>query len=353
MLSKLRWTCLITMSVVLLIAATSESLAITITTMSPYSGSSYDAVVGDSHTAYVATDVPYVRVDWYVDGVFKESDSGNGSATQAYFTYTFNSGSTTGQQHEVKAYAYGQGSAYDTDFYDVTVWSDLEDVSTPSKSVSNEMEVNGSYSVSFSMSTPNSNYRITHAEVWVDGSQVASQNYSEVTSATINASGSLGLSVGAILTVELKFTWKISGTTIALYVARYLWNVAVRSEITGTCTCSTDDNALDNGTFTYSGTSYDNSTAVEWDAASGGNNAKTTSIWGTYAFTNVPCGYYIIMSVSSIDTHIHGSQLVKTCFYDDERSVGPVGTRWSLVDMEIEQDHMVQDFDLSPYQTEP
>ena len=306
---------------------------------------------GTSHTAVAITDIPYASVKWYVDDSLKETDYGSGSKRIADFTYTFNSGSTTGREYEIKAIAFDSESASGDDAYDLTIWSDLEDVSTPSRSVSNEMEVNGSYAVSFSLTTPNSNYRITHAEVLVDDSLVASEDYSDVTSATIAAAGSLGFNVGSVVSVTVKFTWTISGTTIALHTLKYLNNVLVRSSITGTCTCATDDNALDSGTFTYSGTSYDNATTVKWDAASAGEREDLTSIWGTYSFTDVPCGYNVTLSVDSMDTHIHGTQYIKTCFYEDEQNAGHVGTRW--FGLEYQQDHQVHDFDLSPDRVEP
>ena len=102
----------------------------------------------------------------------------------ATFDYTFNTGSTTGSSYEMRARAYPASGTHDEDSYNVTVWSDLEDVSTPSASVSNRFEPGGSYAVSFSLTTPNSNYVITGAKVLVEGSQVAYQSFSDVTSAT-------------------------------------------------------------------------------------------------------------------------------------------------------------------------
>ena len=348
--SKLRWSILVAMSIACLILVTLEGVAITVD-VDPEDLSTYDEIEGTSHTAVAITDIAYSSVKWYVDGSLKETDYGSGSKRIADFTYTFNSGSTTGREYEIKAIAFDSASASDSDAYDLTIWSDLQDVRTPSRSVSNEMEVNGSYAFSFSLTTPNSNYRITSAEVLVDDSLVASEDYNDVTSATIAASGSLGINVGSVVAVKVRFTWTISGTTIALYTLKYLNNVLVRSSITGTCTCATENNALDSGTFSYSGTSYDNATTVTWDAGSAGEGEDLTSIWGTYSFTDVPCGYNVTLSVDSIDTHIHGTQYVKTCFYEAERNAGQVGTRWCGV--EFEQDHQVHDFDLFPDRVEP
>ena len=355
--SKLRWSTLITTSIACLILGSLESVAITVD-VDPEDLSTYDEIEGTSHTAVAITDIPYASVKWYVDGSLKETDYGSGSKRIADFTYTFNSGSTTGREYEIKAIAFDSESASGDDAYDLTIWSDLEDIRTPSRSVSSEMEVNGSYAVSFSLTTPNSNYRITHAEVLVDDSLVASEDYSDVTSATIAAAGSLGFNVGSVVSVTVKFTWRIPLTTIGVYTLRYLNNVIVRSSITGTCTCATDDNALDSGTFTYSGTSYDNATTVKWEAYGAGDGEDLTSIWGTYSFTNVPCGHEVDLSVDSMDTHIHGTQYIKTCFYEDERDVGLVGTKWivagrDIFDLERHQDHQVHDFDLSPDRVEP
>ena len=354
--AKLRWSMLITMSIACLILGTLESLAITVD-IAPEDLYTYDEIEGTSHTAVAITDIPYASVKWYVDGRLKETDYGSGSKRIADFTYTFNSGSTTGREYEIKAIAFDSESASGSDVYDLTIWSDLADVSTPSRSVSNEMEVGGSYAISFSLTTPNSNYQITSAEVWVDDSLVASKDYSDATSATISAAGSLGLNVGISVSVRVVFTWRISYIGAALYTLKTLNNVIVRSSITGTCTCSVDDNPLDSDAFTYGGDSYDNATTVKWKTYAAGDGEDLTSIWGTYSFTNVPCGHEVDMSVDSTDTHIHGTQYVKTCFYEAERDVGRVGTKWlpfgKDIDLERHQDHQVHDFDLSPYRTEP
>jgi len=73
----------------------------------------------------------------------------------------------------------------------------------------------------------------------------------DVTSATIAASGSLGTTVGQVIPVTVKFTWRISYTAIAYQVARYVWNAVVRCEVYGTATCATDSNYLDSGYFYY------------------------------------------------------------------------------------------------------
>ena len=208
--------------------------------------------------------------------------------------------------------------------YSVTVWSDMEDVSSPSRSISNEMEVNGSYSVSFSMSTPSSSYAITRAEVWVDGSLVSSQDYSDASSINISAGGSLGTGVGQAVPVELKVTWRIPVTVIAARVARRVWNAVVRCKVYGTCTCATDSNYLDSGYFYYGNNQYANTTSVAWNAGSGGNGSTITSSIGGYSFQNVPCGYNITMTLSSTDTHYHGTgqyPSVTTCGYYSQRSI--------------------------------
>ena len=95
------------------VIASPHAYAIVITSLAPDPGSSsYDVVSGDLHVARLFTDVPYVRVDWYVDGVPQSSTYGDGSSTTAYFSRSY-AGSTTGQTHEIRAFAYGQGSAWD------------------------------------------------------------------------------------------------------------------------------------------------------------------------------------------------------------------------------------------------
>ena len=328
---KLRWSMLIIMSIACLVLGALESVAITID-VDPEDLSTYDEIEGTSHTAVAITDIPYASVKWYVDGSLKETDYGSGSKRIADFTYTFNSGSTTGRQYEIKAIAFDSESASGDDAYDLTIWSDLEDVRTSSASVSDRFEVAGSYSASFSLTTPNSNYQITGAEVWVDGSSVASQNFSDVTNATIVASGSLGTYVGPIVSVKVKFFWKIAGAAIK-WTAEKTFSAIVRSTIHGACTCAVDDNTLDDYYFSdySSGDEYANTTVVKWDAGSAvGSETDHTSQAGVYMFyRTVPIGHTIDMSVDSVDHHRHGTGQyppIKKCVYDHFQGIGEVGT---------------------------
>lgn len=356
MYRKLHWPLMaILITLLVLTSIKSEADTITITKYEPYYGS-YDEIAGDLHTAYVETDQPYGSIDWYVDGVYQTTHSGDGMSKSATFDYTFNTGSTTGSSYEIRARAYPASGTHDDDSYNVTVWTDLADVSTPSRSVSDEMEVNGSYAISFSLVTPNSNYVITSARVWVNGSQVASQSYDDVTSATIDATGSLDSNVGQVVSVQVSFVGKLAIKAILLTVAQ-TWQAAVRSTIHGDCTCWDDGNALDNHHFRASnGNYYDNSTTVKWDAGSqGGSNSRPTSPSGTYTFQDVPCGYNIEMTVTSTDYHLHGSGAnlpLKKCTYSHTESLGQVGdTLWST-GIHWETDTKEKNFVLQPASAE-
>jgi len=208
-------------------------------------------VAGKSHMAFVRTNEPYYIIYWFINDEFKYWNWGYG-LPYAWFTYhtNKNDGSTTGRKHKIEALAYSQDGSYDRASYTVTVWSNLKHVSTPYRSESVKMKVGNSYSLSFSMSTPNSNYRITGAKVWVNGSLVASKTYSDVASATITAPGNLGTNVGQAVILQVEWYWRVA-ISAAVYVARYTWNAVVRCKIYGTCTCAVDNNYLDSGYFQY------------------------------------------------------------------------------------------------------
>jgi hypothetical protein len=283
----------------------------------------------------VETDQPYGSIDWYVDGVYQTTNSGNGISKSATFDYTFNTGSTTGSSYEMRARAYPASGTHDEDSYNVTVWSDLEDVSTPSASVSNRFEPGGSYAVSFSLTTPNSNYVITGAKVLVEGSQVAYQSFSDVTSATISASGILSTSVSAHATVSLSIDWTRLGGP-AGYVAKWIYYAVVRSTLHGKCKCDAEDNALDNGQFTYAGNIYSNSTLIRWytDSASNQSGEDRPSASGVYMFVRkIPVGNDIHISVASTDYHRHGTGSpppVKQCVYSHTEYIGEIGNSAGL-----------------------
>lgn len=336
--AKLRWSMLITTSIACLILGSLESLAITVD-VAPEDHTTYDVIAGASHTAVATTDVPYTTVKWYVDGVLKETDLSNGTSRTADFTHTFSRGSSSGKGYKIKAVAYDSQSNSDEDSYDLKVWSNMKDVaSRPTRSVSNEMEVGGDYSISFSMQTPNSNYRITRAEIYVNGSRVASRSFSDVTSASISASGALSKSVGAAVRVVVKFTWAVINSVakrVGGDIIDYTWDALVRGKIHGGVTCITEGNALDNSTFTYGGNSYSNSTTVRWYAGSrGGEDTRRTSSSGRYSFDNVPVGYLFDMIIKSTDHHRHGTgqyPIASKCTYDKKDRRDQIGeTKWFI-----------------------
>ena len=352
---QLRWSMLIITSIAWFVAGTLQSIAITVD-VAPEDHTTYDVIAGTSHTAVATTDVPYATVKWYVDGVLKETDTGSGNKRIADFTHRFSSGSSSGRDYEIEAVAVDSNSNSDSDSYDLTVWSKMKDVaSRPTRSVSNEMEVGGSYSISFSMKTPNSNYRITRAEVYVNGSRVASRSFSDVTTASIAASGSLGTDIGTAVRVLVKYTWKVVtsvGKKVSGGLIEYAWDAVVRSKIHGGCTCITEGNALDNGTFTYDGKTYRNSTTVKWDAARGGNKTRTTSQSGRYTFLTVPVGYHIEMIVKSTDYHRHGTGQypeASKCTYDHDELQRTLGsTRWFVGGLPWEVETREVNFSLTP-----
>lgn len=354
--AKLRWSMLITTSIVCLILGSLESLAITVD-VAPEDHTTFDEFEGASHTAVAITDIPYATVKWYVDGVLKETDAGSGNKRIADFTYTYSTGSTSGREYEIEAVAFDSNSNSGSDSYDLTVWSDLTDVtSRPTRSVSNEMEVGGSYSISFSLSTPNSNYRIERAEVYVNGSRVASRSFSDVTTASIAASGTLSTSVRAAVRVLVKFTWKVVtgiGKKVGGGVIEYTWDALVRGKIHGRVTCITEGNALDNGTFTYDGNSYSNTTTVKWYAGSrGGEDTYHTLAEGGYSFQNVPVGYLFDMIVKSKDYHRHGTGQYpepSKCTYDHKERRDEIGkTKWFVGGMPWSWETQQADYPLTP-----
>lgn len=69
------------------------------------------AAIGNSITAQITTDIPFDRVDWYVDGVCEKIDDPSPVRRTSSFTYTFNGdgGWEDGGQCVIKAVAFGVG----------------------------------------------------------------------------------------------------------------------------------------------------------------------------------------------------------------------------------------------------
>lgn len=127
----------------------------------------------------------------------------------------------------------------------------------------------------------------------------------------------------------------------------------MRGKIHGGCTCITEGNALDNGTFTYNGNTYRNSTTVKWYAGSrGGNDTRRTSGEGRYSFDNVPVGYLFKMIVKSTDHHRHGTGQYPTpskCTYDHEDNRDEIGsTKWFVGGMPWSWETQQADYPLTP-----
>lgn len=74
---------------------------------------SYTATPGESHESCVTTDAPYSEIYWYVAppgeaglGTYYEIDTGDGSTTEARFSYTFPSGAMHTGTYKITAYIY-------------------------------------------------------------------------------------------------------------------------------------------------------------------------------------------------------------------------------------------------------
>lgn len=91
------------------------------------------------HNVYMMTDVPFSRVEWYVDDVLKETTSGNGVKTEATFQPWFLIGSDASTDFEIKAIAYEwDGDGSDTDKFTLTVFSPFQIVKMKSNDGSYE-----------------------------------------------------------------------------------------------------------------------------------------------------------------------------------------------------------------------
>ena len=318
------------LSLALFITVAVSAHAFSITSIGPY-GSGYHAIDGVSHSSRVDTDTTFNKVEWYVDSALVWTDWN--TSTTSVFPHTYpGKGSTSGNSVTVKAKAFDSGSSStDEDSYTLTVWSKLESAASPSRSVVTQPKPGGSYSVTYSLTTPNANYTISRMEIYVDSNLVASQNYGDVTYASLNASGSLGLSVGQTARFDIKFWYDVASTVAS--IVTFVQNAVVRNTIYGTCTCSTEGNKLDNGEWNGDEGHFYNASTVKWDAGSlGGNGTRLTSWDGTYSFAGeIPVGYNVNLILTSEDTHAHGSPptYVYTCEYGENRSLGQVGaTTW-------------------------
>ncbi len=78
---------------------------------------SYTASAGDTHNATGVTSTPYTYVAWSVNGFLWETDSGDGTATEASFSYTFPNDASGDYVISVEV----QTGTYYTDSYTVTI----------------------------------------------------------------------------------------------------------------------------------------------------------------------------------------------------------------------------------------
>ncbi len=91
----------------------------------------YTAAPGDTHEACLMTDAPYSDVYWYVAspsdtglGTQMETDTGDGTTTEATFSYTFPSGTMYTGTYTITAYIYRSDQSVYQESYTVEVSSD-------------------------------------------------------------------------------------------------------------------------------------------------------------------------------------------------------------------------------------
>ena len=91
----------------------------------------YTATSGETHETCLMTDAPYSEVYWYVAspsetglGTHMETDTGDGTTTEATFSYTFPSGAMHTGTYTITAYIYRLDQSVYQESYTVEVSSD-------------------------------------------------------------------------------------------------------------------------------------------------------------------------------------------------------------------------------------
>ena len=91
----------------------------------------YTASPGDSHESCLMTDASYSEVYWYVAspgvdglGTLQEIDTGDGTTTEATFSYTFPSGTMYTGEYKITAYIYRSDQSVYEESYTVDVSAD-------------------------------------------------------------------------------------------------------------------------------------------------------------------------------------------------------------------------------------
>ena len=91
----------------------------------------YTASPGDSHESCLMTDASYSEVYWYVAspgvdglGTLQEIDTGDGTTTEATFSYTFPSGAMYTGEYKITAYIYRSDQSVYEESYTVDVSAD-------------------------------------------------------------------------------------------------------------------------------------------------------------------------------------------------------------------------------------
>ena len=299
---------------------------------------------GDTHVGQVNANQPYTTVRWYVKGpdetglgTLVDTQYGDGTSTVSYFSHTFESGSTSGEEYEIYASVWAAHAQYTTASYTVRVWTPPEEVITiPDQlTITDDIKLGDYYTFIAEASSASSNYVIDEIEVLVNGVSVQSQNFSDDASPSMNISGFLPTTAGSEMVVEIR----VRGGLIKPFlmpIIKWLVKETLRGHLVGSisgfCQCKNDCNLLDCSPchpYTCMVESQEerrtrrNKTQVKWSAGNQSNVAWARD--GSYAFWNqVPYGHDVTMWLQGDDLHNHEGQL-QICKYEEDTNVGRVG----------------------------
>lgn len=334
-----------------------------ITSIGPGPGSENYLFTGDIHYGHVLLEVPFDIVYWYIKGPDDEGhygtvvdiDFGDGTATDSDFSYTFNEGSTSGEEYKITAYVYSGNNEILEDFYTVGVWTPADEViTTPDElTITDDIKIGDYYEFVVEASSASSNYVFSDVEVQVNGKKVAERVFTDAANLSLNVAGIIPENVGASITVTVIAKGGIKSTLagrlvpagIIIFALEKTWEGMLKGTVEGECKCPDDDDPLDSAESTYTCTDpntkykFHNLTKVKWFAVDGpllcsGGGRKTLNN-GRYSFVNkVPFGYDIILTLSSTDLHVHtrydeyynklpDKNLI--CVYNKVKNIGKIG----------------------------
>lgn len=172
----------IAMAICCLLFLVNSSHAIEIDYIGPSSGSLNYGFTGDTLYGQAHFDEPYSVVYWYVDKIgdgkpwtLISTDYGNGTDPVSYFSHTFDTGSTSGEEYEITAYVYAaNGVDIIQDSYNVGIWTQPDEIITmPDElTITDDIKLGDSYAFRFEASSSDSDYVLTEAKVEVDGVEI-------------------------------------------------------------------------------------------------------------------------------------------------------------------------------------